>query len=57
MVECGILTWDEWASEGKLKIFSRRAGESTPLTKSAYDGTHEWVYGSDIPSRVAPQEF
>ena len=26
-----------------MKIFSRRAGESTPLTKSAYDGTHEWV--------------
>ena len=33
----------------------KQAGEDTPLTNYAYDGTHEWV--DKIPSRVAPQEL
>lgn len=51
---------EEWASEGDLnvtgnyRIHSRGAGESTPLTKSAYVSMHERV--SVTPSRVAPQE-
>ena len=61
-IAAGQNRW-EWASEGELKRLilielqetGKQAGEGTPLTKYAYDGTYEWVY--KIPSRVAPQEL
>lgn len=50
---------EEWASEGDLnvtgnyRIHSRGAGESTPLTKSAYVSMHERVFMDTKPGGTA----